>query len=82
MGSDLKHEPESDADSMAEYGDGDTGELVVDEIPFISYLLKQFGVSLQSMLWTSLILLLQYNYIHQISDYSYFSLNCSLAVKG
>lgn len=24
MGSDLKHEPESDADSMAEYGDGDT----------------------------------------------------------
>lgn len=27
MGSDLKHEPESDADSMAEYGDGDTGKI-------------------------------------------------------
>ncbi len=26
MGSELKHEPESDADSMAEYGDGDTGK--------------------------------------------------------
>ncbi|XP_034235912.1 neuroglian isoform X2 [Thrips palmi] len=30
MGSDLKHEPESDADSMAEYGDGDTGRFTED----------------------------------------------------